>query len=64
MHDSPAQGVVNRDCRVHGLDNLYVGSSAVFPTSSHSNPTLTLLALSLRLADHVRQRLETESPGV
>jgi len=54
MHDSPRQGVVDRDCRVHGIANLYIGSSSVFPTSGHSNPTLTIIALCMRLADRFR----------
>jgi choline dehydrogenase-like flavoprotein len=54
MHESPEQGVVDPNCRVHGVDNLYIGSSAVFPTSARSNPTLTILALCLRMADRLR----------
>ncbi len=57
MHDSPRQGVVDRDCRVHGVANLYIGSSAVFPTSGHSNPTLTIIALCMRLADRLKKEL-------
>lgn len=57
MNDSPQAGVVDRDCRVHGISNLYIGSSAVFPTSGHSNPTLTILALAMRLADHLKREL-------
>lgn len=53
MSDNPRQGVVDRDCRVHGLPNLFIASSAVFPTGSYANPTLTILALALRLADHL-----------
>jgi choline dehydrogenase-like flavoprotein len=53
MDDDPALGVVDRDCRVHGVENLYVASSAVFPTCGHANPTLTIVALALRLADHL-----------
>jgi len=49
--------VVDANCRVHSVDNLYVAGSAVFPTSSQANPTLTIIALSLRLADHIGQRL-------
>lgn len=49
--------VVDADCRVHTVHNLYVAGSAVFPTSSQANPTLTLLALSLRLGSHLSQRL-------
>ncbi len=54
MHDDPKQGVVDRNCRVHGIDNLYVAGSSVFPTSGASNPTLNLVALALRLADHLK----------
>jgi choline dehydrogenase-like flavoprotein len=54
MSETPRTGVVDADCRVHGLDNLYIAGSSVFPTSSYANPTLTLLALSLRLADHLK----------
>jgi len=56
MAETPAEGVVDANCRVHGVDNLFVASSAVFPTSSHANPTLTLVAMAARLADHLRQR--------
>jgi nucleoside-diphosphate-sugar epimerase/choline dehydrogenase-like flavoprotein len=56
MAASPADGVVDGDCRVHGTDNLYIASSAVLPTSSQANPTLTILALALRLADHLESR--------
>lgn len=54
MADSPREGVVDADCRVHGTDNLYLASSAVFPTASQANPTLTIVALALRLAAHLR----------
>jgi choline dehydrogenase-like flavoprotein len=57
MHETPQLGVVDADCRVHGIDNLYVGSSAVFPTSARSNPTLTILALCLRIADRLKDAL-------
>jgi choline dehydrogenase-like flavoprotein len=52
---SAADSVVDRDCRVHGMHNLHIAGSAVFPTSSQANPTLTIVALALRLADHVKQ---------
>jgi choline dehydrogenase-like flavoprotein len=55
MHDSREFGVVDRDCRVHGTHNLYIGSSAVFPTSARSNPTLTILALCLRISDRLKE---------
>jgi choline dehydrogenase-like flavoprotein len=54
MADDPSQGVVDRDCRVHGLENLYVAGSSLFPTSGTAGPTLTIVALAARLADHLR----------
>jgi choline dehydrogenase-like flavoprotein len=57
MHTDPAMGVVDADCRVHGLRNLYVAGSSVFPTYGCSNPTLTVVALALRLADHLKKQL-------
>jgi len=55
MHADPKQGVVNADSQVHGVSNLYVAGSSVFPTYSASNPTLNLIALTLRLADHLKK---------
>jgi len=54
-HDSES-GVVNADCRLHDVDNLYIASSSVFPTGGYVPPTLTLIALTLRLADHLSQQ--------
>lgn len=55
MHADPAQGVVDHDCRVHGVTNLFVAGSSVFPTGlGYANPTFTILALALRLADHIK----------
>ena len=56
MAVSPRAGVVDADCRVHGVANLYVAGSSVFPTSGWANPTLTILALALRLADHLASK--------
>ncbi len=56
MHNNPTRGVVDRNCKVHGIDNLYVTGSSVFPTSGAANPTLTIIALTLRLADHLKSR--------
>jgi choline dehydrogenase-like flavoprotein len=53
MHTDPKQGVVDAQCRVHGIANLFVAGSSVFPTSSCGTPTLTIVALALRLADHL-----------
>jgi len=57
MHTDPTRGVVDASCRVHGLANLYVAGAAVYPTAGCANPTLTLVALSLRLSDHLKQTL-------
>jgi len=57
MSDDPRLGVVDRDGRVHGIDNLYVAGSSVFPTAGAANPTLTIVALALRLADHLRAEI-------
>ncbi len=57
MSDDAATGVVDRDCRVHGIENLWVAGSSVFPACGYVNPTLTIVALTLRLADHLRSRL-------
>jgi choline dehydrogenase-like flavoprotein len=53
MHHDPAQGVVDADCRVHGVSNLFVAGSSVFPTGGTAAPTLTIIALALRLAEHL-----------
>lgn len=57
MSSTPETGVVDPDLRVHNIDNLYVGGSSVFPTCGYANPTLTIVQLSLRLADHLRDRI-------
>jgi choline dehydrogenase-like flavoprotein len=56
MHVDERQGVVDADGRVHGTDNLYVTGASIFPTAGFANPTLTLVALALRLADHLAGR--------
>jgi choline dehydrogenase-like flavoprotein len=55
MSRDPRRGVVDPDCRVHGVQNLYVAGSAVFPTTGFANPTLTIVALALRLAGHLER---------
>jgi choline dehydrogenase-like flavoprotein len=55
MSASPRDGVVDETCRVHGVRNLYIAGSAVFPTSSQANPTLTVVAMALRLADALKE---------
>jgi choline dehydrogenase-like flavoprotein len=64
MHESDKYGVVDSNCRVHGLDNLYIGSSAVFPSSGSANPTLTILALCIRIADRIKEELTATGPTV
>jgi len=54
MGADPRSSVVDADCRVHGVDNLYIAGAAVFPTSGQANPTLTIVALALRLASHLK----------
>ena len=60
MADNPRRGVVDKDCRVHGLANLYIAGSSVFPTGGFANPTLTIVALALRLADHLKSQHDRE----
>jgi choline dehydrogenase-like flavoprotein len=57
MSDDPRSGVVDPRCRVHGISGLYVAGGSVFPTSGHANPTLTIVALAVRLADQLRADL-------
>lgn len=57
MHVDPRQGVVDANSRVHGMSNLYVAGSGVFPTYSASNPTMNLVALTLRLAEHLKAKM-------
>ena len=56
MGDDPSTSVVDRNCRVHGMDNAYVAGSSVFSTSGYANPTLTIIALTLRLGDHLAEQ--------
>jgi choline dehydrogenase-like flavoprotein len=58
MHDSPQHGVVDRNCRVHGMTNLYVAGSSVFPTAGANFPTITIAALTLRLSEHIALELD------
>ena len=59
MSSDPRDGVVDPDGRVHGVENLYVAGASVFPSAGFANPTLTILALALRLSDH----LAGQAPG-
>jgi choline dehydrogenase-like flavoprotein len=57
MSDDPKLGVVDANCRVHGIGNLYVAGSSCFPTGAGVNPTFTIVALAIRLADRLKQQL-------
>jgi len=56
MSDSPKQGVVDRNCKVHEVAGLYVAGSSIFPTAGHANPTLMIVAFAIRLADWLKDR--------
>ena len=61
MGEDVRTSVVDANCQVHSVRDLFVAGSAAFPTSSQANPTLTLIALSLRLGDELCRRLGSES---
>ncbi len=64
MSEDPRDGVADPQLCVHGVDNLFLASCSVFPSAGSANPTFTLLALTLRLADHLRVLLGTESTSL
>jgi choline dehydrogenase-like flavoprotein len=57
MSNDPKRGVVNTQCRTHDVENLYIAGSAVFPTGGSANPTLTIVALAIRIADQLKTAL-------
>lgn len=57
MHVQPKKGVVDENCKVHGVSNFFIAGSSVFPTYGFANPTLTIVALAVRLADHLKRLL-------
>jgi choline dehydrogenase-like flavoprotein len=57
MHDDHKRGVVDQNCQVHGIANLFVAGSSVFPTAGSGTPTLMIVALAIRLADHIKGKL-------
>lgn len=57
MNTDPRKGVVDGNCKVHGISNLFMAGSSVFPTGGFANPTLTIVALSIRLADHIKREI-------
>ena len=61
MSADASAGVVDSDCRVHGMTNLHIASSSVCTTGSYANPTLTIVALALRLGDHLNDEMTAVS---
>ena len=57
MGSNVNESVVDKDCKYHQLNNLYLAGSSVFSTGGSTNPTLTIVALALRLAEHLKKRL-------
>jgi choline dehydrogenase-like flavoprotein len=57
MSADPTEGVVDSACRVHGMGNLFIAGSSVFSTGGHGAPTLSIVALALRLADHLKAKV-------
>jgi choline dehydrogenase-like flavoprotein len=57
MSDDPKQGVVDANCKIHGLGNLYVAGSSCYVTAGAVNPTLTLIAMTIRLSDHLKRKM-------
>lgn len=55
MSHDPKQGVVDADCKVHGISNLYTAGASCYVTAGAVNPTLTLIALTIRLSDHLKK---------
>ncbi|WP_095588514.1 GMC oxidoreductase [Actibacterium ureilyticum] len=57
MSNDPRTGVVDANCKAHGISNLYISSSSVFPTHGAATPTLTITAMAIRLADHLKEAM-------
>lgn len=60
MDDDPARGVTDGNAKVHHTHNLFVAGGSLFPTCGWSNPTLTIVATSIRLADHLKKRFQAD----
>jgi len=61
MSEDPKNGVVDRNCKVHGISNLYTAGASNYVTAAAPNPTLTAIALSLRLSDHLKEKVKHRS---
>jgi choline dehydrogenase-like flavoprotein len=64
MAGDPTRGVVDANCRVYGTENLFIATSSIFPTVGYANPVLTITALAIRLADHLKQLATRQAPDV
>jgi choline dehydrogenase-like flavoprotein len=58
MNDDPKKGVVDKNCQVHGVSNLFIAGSSVFPTAGSGTPTLLIIALALRLSDYIKRQMK------
>jgi choline dehydrogenase-like flavoprotein len=56
MSDNPNNGVVDKNCKVHGQENLYILGSSIFPTGGYTNPTLPIIQFALRLSEHLLKK--------
>ena len=63
MSDDPKNGVVNADCRLHSIQNFYIAGGSIFPTGAGVNPTFTIVALAIRLADHLKSLMDKSIPS-
>ena len=61
MSNDAKQGVVDANCKIHGIDNLFMAGSSCFVTAGSPNPTLTIVALTLRLSDHLKKRISAKT---
>src|SRR4029453_11598354 len=61
MGEDPSTSVLDRECRAHEMDNLYVVDTSVFPSIGAVNPALTAMANSLRVGDHLLERLGAQA---
>jgi choline dehydrogenase-like flavoprotein len=58
MNEDPKKGVVDANCKLHGIDNLFLAGSSTFPTGGGVNPTYTIVAMSIRLVDHLSEQMK------
>ena len=59
MGSNKDSSVVDKNLKLHDIENLYICGSSVFPTGGHANPTLSIIQLSLRLGEHLTKKLKT-----